>query len=193
MQRRNLNANQAFQETHHGLLCNRFISVEAEEIPPAPISRLHFCIICQFWIPSLLTSLTESKSCLDVGVFPQEDYWQMPHTAWSDLHTSNQPSAKHSTGSWGQNSASYLSYFLLNFFPIQLTKLCNYTFIGQEVCLFPFLASFWVAFPSFTGCSKLNITFMLHKKDLGVIEWMRKVTGREVSAKIRFAKQLHWT
>lgn len=179
---------------HHGLLHHMFISVEAEEIPPTQISRLHFCIICQFWPLSLLTSLTESQSCLDIGdFFCQEDYWQMPHTAWSDLHTSNQPSAKHSTDSWGQSSASYLSYFLLNFFPIQLTKLCNYTFIGQEISLFPFLAPFWVAFPCFIGCSKLNITFKLHNKDLGVIEWMRKVTGREVSAKIRFANQLHRT
>lgn len=125
--------------------------------------------------------------------FPQEDYWQKPHTAWSDLYTSNQPTAKQGTGRWGQNSASHLLYFLLNFFPIQLTKLCNYTFIGQEVSLFPFLASFSVVFPCFTGCSKLNITFKLHNKDLGGIEWMRKVMGREVSAKTRFAKQLHRT
>lgn len=94
----------------------------------------------------------------------------MPHTAWSDLHTSNQPAAKQGTGRWGQNSASYLLYFLLNFFPIQLTKLCNYTFIGQEVSLFPCLASFSVALPCFTGWSKLNITFKLHNKDLGGIE-----------------------
>lgn len=194
MQRRNLHVYQAFHEIHHGLLHHRCISVEEEAIPPTQSSRLHFCIIYQFWLLSLPTSLTELQSFGRwVGFFPQEDYWQMPHTAWSDLYTSNQPTAKQGTGRWGQNSASHLLYFLLNFFPIQLTKLCNYTFIGQEVSLFPFLASFSVVFPCFTGCSKLNITFKLHNKDLGGIEWMRKVMGREVSAKTRFAKQLHRT
>lgn len=76
------------------------------------------------------------------------------------------------------------------FFSVQLTKLCHYTFIVQEVFLFPFLASFPVAFPCFTGCSKLNITFKLHNKDLGGREWIRKVMGREVSAKIRSSTQL---
>lgn len=139
--------------------------------------------------PGLPYWITELFRCWVLFFFfPQEDYWQMPRTAWFDLHTSNQPTAKQGAGSWGQNSASYLPYFLLNFFPIQLTKLCNYTFIGQEISVFPFLASFSVALPCFTGYSKLNIAFKLHNKDLGVIEWMRKVTGREVSAKIRFAK-----
>lgn len=160
--------------------------------PKFQIAFLHYISVLAPVPPDLPYWIAELFGCW-VGFFSQEGYLQMPHTAWSDLHTSNQPTAKQGTGRWGQNSASYLLYFLLNFFPIQLTKLCNYTFIGQEVSLFPFLASFSVALPCFTGCSKLNITFKLHNKDLGGIEWMRKVTGREVSAKIRFAKQLHRT
>lgn len=191
VQRRNLHANQAFHETHHGVTPPQIHLGGGRSNYPNPNFQAAFHIICQFWLLSLLASLTESLNYLDVGFcffFPQEDYWQMPRTAWFDLHTSNQPTAKQGAGSWGQNSASYLPYFLLNFFPIQLTKLCNYTFIGQEISVFPFLASFSVALPCFTGYSKLNIAFKLHNKDLGVIEWMRKVTGREVSAKIRFAK-----
>jgi len=140
-------------------------------------------------------SLTELQGCFGGVIFPKilltyATYClvQLAHK-WSALTV-----IKKGYRQMGMEQCQLFTRFLLlNFFPIQLTKWRHYTSIVQEVSLFPFLASFSAAFLCFTGCSKLNITFKLHNKDLGGMEWMRKVMGREVSAKIRFAKQRHKT
>lgn len=67
VQRRNLHANQAFHETHHGVTPPQIHLGGGRSNYPNPNFQAAFHIICQFWLLSLLACLTESLNYLDVG------------------------------------------------------------------------------------------------------------------------------